>query len=96
MIITLTPEIETALAQCARKEGTTPEKFVLETLRKRLISYVTASVPPPENMTLHDLLKDYIGVMSSSEYVPGGARMSENTGKKFAAGMMRKREQGRL
>ncbi len=96
MIITLTPEIENALTQCADKEGTTPEKLALETLRKRFLSYVTASVPPAENMTLYDFLKDHIGVISSSEHVPGGARMSENTGKKFAAGMIRKREQGRL
>jgi hypothetical protein len=35
-------------------------------------------------------------VLSSSEYVPGGARMSEKTGKDFADGMIEKRQQGHL
>ncbi len=34
--------------------------------------------------------------LDSSEFVPGGARMSENTGKKFAEGMVRKRAPGKL
>ena len=96
MTITLTPEIESALTQCATREGTTPEQLALETLRKRLASFLIAKAPADEKLTLYDLIKDHIGVIDSSEYVPGGARMSENTGKKFAAGMRRKREQGRL
>ena len=49
-----------------------------------------------ETETLADRLTDYIGVLSSSEYVPGGAQMSKDTGKKFAEGMVKKREEGHL
>jgi hypothetical protein len=46
--------------------------------------------------SLADLLKGYVGVLHSSEHVPGGAAMSEDTGKKFAAGLLKKRNAGRL
>ncbi len=96
MTITLTPEIENALATCASREGTTPEQLVLETLRKRFASFLTTQAPTDEKLSLYDLIKDHIGVIDSSEKYPEGGRMSENIGKKFAAGMKRKREQGRL
>jgi hypothetical protein len=35
-------------------------------------------------------------VLHSSEKVPGGARMSENSGREFADGLARKRAAGRL
>lgn len=60
MAITLTPEIEDALAQCAQKEGTTPEQLALETLRKRLASFLIAKAPVDEKSTLYDLIKDHI------------------------------------
>ncbi|NUO83169.1 hypothetical protein HUU05_24115, partial [candidate division KSB1 bacterium] len=94
--IPLTPEIENALAQCAQREGTTPEQLALETLRKRFASFLAAKAPADEKLTLYDLIKDHIGVIDSSEKYPEGGHMSENTGKKFAAGMKKKREQGRL
>lgn len=46
--------------------------------------------------TLSEFLDGYVGVLNSSEKVPGGARMSENTGKKFVDGLARKRAAGRL
>lgn len=46
--------------------------------------------------TLSAFLGDYVGALHSSEKVPGGVRMSENPGKKFAAGLGKKREAGRL
>jgi hypothetical protein len=39
--------------------------------------------------TLADHLTDHIGVLSSSEYVSGGAQMSKNCSKKFAAGLLK-------
>ena len=36
--------------------------------------------------TLADWLDGYIGTFDSSDYIPGGARMSEDTGRKFAEG----------
>ncbi len=46
--------------------------------------------------TLSEFLDGYVGVLHSGEKVPGGARLSENTGKKFADGLARKRAAGRL
>jgi hypothetical protein len=90
----LTPDLETALAEQARRKGTTLELLALESLRDRfVIPEPTATVP---DQTLADFLSDHLGVLASSEQVPGGARMSEATGRKFAAGLVRKRQQNKL
>lgn len=96
MEITITLEIERALKEEALKQGTTPELLALDTLRKRFVPSTAEDVSAEEQGTLADFLKDHIGVLSSSEYVPGGAAMSEESGKKFTAGLIRKRQQGRL
>lgn len=93
MEITLTPEIEGALVEQADQRGTTPEHLALETLRERFVKPVEQELPGGAE-TLADLLNGYIGVLHSAERVPGGARMSEDTGHKFAKGMIKKREQG--
>ncbi|MBV9108782.1 MAG: hypothetical protein JO306_05215 [Gemmatimonadetes bacterium] len=46
--------------------------------------------------TMAQFLEGYIGVFDSRDDQPGGARMSDDTGRKFAEGMMRKRQQGHL
>ncbi|MGH2588897.1 MAG: hypothetical protein ACRDJE_28570, partial [Dehalococcoidia bacterium] len=75
--------------------GTTPEMLVIESLQERF------GVPSPEetveapNGTLADALRDVIGVLHSSEFVPGGARLSENTGEKYAAELLKRRRQAR-
>jgi len=61
-----------------------------------MINAAEDKTPKDGEETLYDRLKDHIGVIHSSEYVPGGARMSEDTGKKFAEGMVEKRRKGRL
>jgi hypothetical protein len=95
MTITLTPELERALSERAREQGTTPELLALDTLRQRFLP--TAAEPEgTADGTLADYLAGFVGVLHSSEHVPGGARMSEVCGKRFAAGMLRKREAGRL
>ena len=40
--------------------------------------------------TLEDFLQGHIGVLNSSEHVPGGARMSEDTGRKFTEILIKK------
>ena len=96
MTITLTPDIESALVEQAKEHGTTPEQLALESLRERFVTPSEQSAPTDGAETLYDRLKDHIGVINSGEHVPGGARMSEETGKKFAAGMVEKRRRGRL
>ena len=96
MTITLTPDIENALVEQAKVHGTTPENLALESLRERFVASCEESAPTDGAETLADYLADHIGVIHSSEHVPGGARMSEDTGKKFAQGLVEKRKRGKL
>ena len=95
MIITLTPDIEQALAAEARKLGCTPEQLALDSLRERFLSPESDRSPAEAQATLADFLRGYLGVLHSSEHVPGGARLSENSGRKFAAGLAAQRQQKR-
>jgi hypothetical protein len=91
MIITLTPDIERVWAEEARKLGTTPEQLALDSLRERFVLPAHA-VSAEGQDTLADFLHGYLGVLYSSEHVIGGARMSEDSGKKFAAGLAAQRQ----
>jgi hypothetical protein len=95
MSIHLTPETESRLAQAARERGTTPDLLAEEYVREGL-KHVEPSANGAQPQNLAERLKDFIGVLHSSEHVPGGARMSERTGEQFAAGMLKKRAEGRL
>lgn len=94
MVIKLTPDIEQALAEEARKLGTTPEQLALDSLRERFVGQEPPS-PTKEPETLAQFLRGYIGILHSSEHVPGGARMSEASGKKFTAGQVAQRQKPR-
>lgn len=96
MDISLPPDIEQAVVDQAREQGTTPELLVIDSLRERFLLSPSFSVPTEGGGTLADFLGNHIGVLHSSEHLSGGARMSEDSGKKFAAGMHKKRQQGRL
>jgi hypothetical protein len=100
MEITLPPEIEKALKKRARQRGTTPEQLALETLRRQFVDATPAqgenSTPVEGYANLAEFLAGYIGALDSSEFVPGGAKMSEATVDKFAAALAQKRKQGRL
>jgi hypothetical protein len=95
MIITLTPDIEQALAAEARRLGCTPEQLALDSLRERFLSLESDRPPAEVQATLADFLRGYLGVLHSSEHVPGGARLSENSGRKFATGLAAQRQQKR-
>ena len=94
MIITLTPDIEKALAEQARKLGTTPEQLALDSLRERFVLAADA-VRAEGQGTLAEFLRGHMGVLHSSEHIPGGARMSEQTGKKFATGLLAEHQKER-
>jgi hypothetical protein len=96
MNISLPPDIERAVVEHAREQGTTPELLVIDSLRERFLLFPPLNTFPQSEETLADFLGTHIGILHSSEHIPGGARMSENNGKKFAAGMLKKRQQGRL
>lgn len=92
MRIIVPPDIESALSQQARKEGKAPEEVAVEAPRER---FAPAPAPVGSPATLADFLADHIGVLSSREFVSGGARISENTGAKFTEFLVEKREQGK-
>ena len=48
MTITLTPDIEQAVAEEAQRRGTTPESLVVETLREKFVPSRPASPVPPQ------------------------------------------------
>lgn len=94
MNLTLPPEVENALAAAAQQKGTTPELLALECLRDKFLNGAQPTQYPPGSLA--EYLKDYIGAISSKDRFPEGSRMSEDTGKKFAEGMVEKHRQGRL
>jgi hypothetical protein len=95
MIIKLTSDIEQALAKEAHKLGTTPEQLALDSLRQCFVGREPPLSPAKEPETLAHFLRGHIGVLHSSEHAPGGARMSEVSGKKFTAGLLAQRQQPR-
>ena len=94
MIIELTPDIERRLAEQARKLGTTPEQLAIASLRERFGPTAVHDVPAEAPGTLADFLQGHVGVLHSSEQVPGGAHMSEDSSKKYAAGLLRQHRRG--
>ena len=100
MEITLPPEIEQALKEQARQRGTTPEQLAVETLRRQFVDAAPNedehSAPVEGYANLAEFLSGFIGVLDSSEFIPGGAKMSEATADTFAAALAEKRKQGRL
>ena len=93
MIITLTPDLEQALAAEACKLGCTPEQVALDSLRERFLSLDGTLSLGGEQATLADFLHGHLGVLHSSEHVPGGARLSEDSGRKFAAALITQHQQ---
>ncbi|MBA3944685.1 MAG: hypothetical protein H0X37_09010 [Herpetosiphonaceae bacterium] len=96
MELTLTPDIEHALREQAQQQGIAPERLALDSLRRQFVRPVDITQPTENTETLADFLADFIGVLHSSEYIPGGARLSEATGKTFTDILIKKRQQGQL
>jgi hypothetical protein len=90
--ITLPPELEKVVTERAKQQGTTPELWTLDRLHQSLqaeAAVESASEPTAESGSMLDFFEGYVGVLHSSEFVPGGAQMSQDTGRKFAAGMLK-------
>ena len=93
--ITLTPELEQAMTEQARLQGTTLEMLAID----KLNAYFLPALPTesaPEGETMADFLKEFIGCIDSREVVPGGANMSEYTGRKFGELMAKKHRERKL
>ena len=81
--------IEAAYQRAAEDHTTLNEQFRLW-LKYYVQSERQASLEAQG--TLADFLQGHIGILHSSEYMPGGARMSVDSGKKFAAGLLKQRQ----
>lgn len=90
--IALPPELEYILSEQARVQGTTPELLALDSLQERF----TPAAPPERAEVQDDYWNEFVGVIDSSAVFPNGSTLSEDTGRKFAEGMVEKREQGKL
>lgn len=86
--ITLPPEVETLLAEEARRQGTTPEMLAVDCLRSRL-SRRPAAEPPIESGSLFDFLSGYVGTVNGISEA-----LSERCSQRFIDGLVEK-EHGR-
>jgi len=88
--ITLPPELESIVIREAQQRGTTPELLTVEKLRGLLLPTL-----PPEtaDLTMADFFAGYVGGLHSSEFVPGGANLSEDTGAKFKELLLKRHRQ---
>ncbi len=93
--ITLPPELEHVMNEQAHRQGTTLEMLALN----KLNAYFLPAAPvenTSEGETMADFLKDFIGCIDSREMVPGGANMSEYTGRDFGAMLRKKHQEDKL
>lgn len=85
LTISLPPDIEESLIEEARRQGTSPERLALESLRK-----LFTPVPPTgEGATLFDFLDGYIGTVEGSTEA-----FSENCGQHFADDLEERQRRG--
>lgn len=94
MQIQITPDLEEALIARARQSNQVPEQLALELLRQQLAEW--KSIPTTRPDTLAAFLADQIGVIGSGDRKPGGARLSEKTGKHFAELLRKRHQKGQL
>ena len=84
MNLMLTPDIETSLVKKAQYLGTTPELLALDLLRQQLLGD-SQNGSQEATDTLADFLGPHVGVLST-----GGAQLSQQSGRKFAEGLLNK------
>jgi len=86
--ITLSPEVEEAIAREAQKQGITPEGLAVESLRKLFASPV--STRGNGSQTLADFLRPYVGSIDGTSEA-----LSEKTGERFTAGLLERQRRGK-
>jgi len=94
--IDLLPDVELWLAGKARKQGTTLNALVNDYLRELKRNDADADTQSPQPGSMAEFLEGYVGVFDSRTIVPGGARLSEATGEKFADILEEKRARGHI
>ena len=93
MSIELTPDLESALAEAARRQGTTPDLLAEAYLRERLDPRRHES-SGTEPKTLAEFLDGYVGILGRED--DAGNNLAEDTGRRFAEALSRSRGEGRL
>lgn len=91
--INLPPDLEQAIEARAQRQGTTPEVLIVDKLREQFLP-MAAPAPGAGELTMADFFAGYIGGLRSSEYVPGGAQLSTDSGHKFTDLLLRNRRKG--
>ena len=84
MTITLPPEVESLLAEEARRQGTTAEALAVDCLRNRLRPGPTAEAPR-DGTSLAEFLDGFIGTIDGSSEA-----LSERTGQGFTEALLEK------
>jgi len=95
MVLHLPDDLARDLSAAADKQCITPEQLAIGYLRQH-IPAMRATESESAGGTMADYLRDVIGVINSAEMVPGGANMSQDTGKKFTEIVLKKRTEGKL
>lgn len=80
--ITLPIELQNVIDKRAGEQGTTPELLIVNTLRNQFLP-TEAATKTVEVSTMAEFFQGYLGGLHSSEFVPGGANASEETGRKY-------------
>jgi hypothetical protein len=80
--ITLPPDLEQAIELHARRQGTTSELLIVEKLREQFLMLPEAGAETT-GQSMADFFAGYVGGLHSSEFVPGGAQLSQDSGRKF-------------
>jgi hypothetical protein len=86
--ITLPPEVEGPLAEEARRLGTTPDLLAIDYLRERFVP-TSRGVETGTDATLYDFLSGYVGTIDGTTEA-----LSEETGRRFAEGLVDKHSRG--
>lgn len=73
----------------ARVRSKSRSRLALDYLRERLLWRDMADAANAEASILADYLAGHIGVLASGEHIPGGAHLSEASGRQFAPGLQK-------
>lgn len=93
--ITLPPDLEQAIEERAQQQGTTAELLVVDKLREEFLP-TSLATDVSQGRTMADFFAGYVGGLHSSEFVPGGAQLSTDSGRKFTDLLLKKQREGSL
>lgn len=93
MSIVVSPRVQHALVEAARREGTTPDLLADSYLSERLFRGEPEAPAQPRNLA--EYLADHIGVLSSVKDGVSEGDMSERTGEEYTRILLAREAQRR-